>query len=408
MPAFVRSVTLKNYKSIAACKVELGDLTVLVGPNGAGKSNFVDAINLVGEALQTTLDHALRKRGGVKEVRRRSGGHPTHFAIRLDLTLPGGNSARYALKIGAADDGYKVDQEQATVFRANVPPSASNGRLFGDAEAHFSVKDGQVVAAHKRHEARVLPDSLYLTAVSGTEEFAELHRALSSMGFYNINPDVMREPKKHDRGLILARDGNNIAGVIKRMERDNHEGLERIGDYIRRIVPGVEKFQYLDLGPVETVTFFQDVAGATAPWRFFAGSMSDGTLRAFGVLVAVFQAMGEVPLVGIEEPEAAIHPGAAAILVDALKEAARQTQVIVTSHSPEALDYLGDGSATIIAVNAREGRTDIGPLDPASRIAMQQGLMTVGELQRQAQIEPDPASIPEDITQHDLFERVDA
>jgi len=408
MPAFVKSVTLKNYKSIAACKVALGDLTVLVGPNGAGKSNLVDAIHLVSESLQTTLDHALRKRGGVKEVRRRSGGHPTHFAIRLDLTLPSGCPARYAVKIGATDDGYKVDQEQATVFRPHTSEAPENGRLFGDAEAHFSIKDGQVVAASKRHEARILPDSLYLTAVSGTEEFAELHRALSSMGFYNINPDVVREPKKHDRGLLLARDGNNIAGVIKRMERDNREGLDRIGDYLRRIVPGVERFEHEDLGPVETVTFFQNVAGATAPWRFFASNMSDGTLRAFGVLVAVFQAATDVPLVGIEEPEAAIHPGAAAVLVDALKEASRQTQIIVTSHSPEALDYLGDGTAQIIAVNAHDGRSEIGPLDPASRAAIQQQLMTAGELQRQAQIEPDPAAIPHDITQRDLFERIDA
>ena len=39
---FITRVALKNYKSIAACDVELRPLMFLVGPNGAGKSNFLD------------------------------------------------------------------------------------------------------------------------------------------------------------------------------------------------------------------------------------------------------------------------------------------------------------------------------------------------------------------------------
>ena len=73
---FLTRVTIRNYKSIAACKVDLSQLMFLVGPNGSGKSNFLDAIRFVADALRTSLDHALRDRGTIKEVRRRSGGHP--------------------------------------------------------------------------------------------------------------------------------------------------------------------------------------------------------------------------------------------------------------------------------------------------------------------------------------------
>ena len=76
---FLKRVLLSNYKSIKACSVPLGPLTFLVGQNGAGKSNFLDALRLVSESLNTSLEHALRERGGIKEVRRRSAGHPTHF-----------------------------------------------------------------------------------------------------------------------------------------------------------------------------------------------------------------------------------------------------------------------------------------------------------------------------------------
>lgn len=69
-PTFIDQVTIRNYKSIAACKVRLGPLMFLVGQNGSGKSNFLDALRFVADSLRTSLDHALRDRGTIKEVRR--------------------------------------------------------------------------------------------------------------------------------------------------------------------------------------------------------------------------------------------------------------------------------------------------------------------------------------------------
>jgi len=78
---FIRRVRARNFKSIAACDVELGPLSHLVGPNGSGKSNFLDVLHFVKDALQGSLENALHLRGGLSEVRRRSGGHPKHWTI---------------------------------------------------------------------------------------------------------------------------------------------------------------------------------------------------------------------------------------------------------------------------------------------------------------------------------------
>ncbi len=68
---FINRVILRNYKSIATCNVKLGPLTYLIGANGSGKSNFLDALHLIRDALNGTLDNALNERGGLSEVRRR-------------------------------------------------------------------------------------------------------------------------------------------------------------------------------------------------------------------------------------------------------------------------------------------------------------------------------------------------
>ena len=104
-PPFVRKVRLRNYRSIKNCDVELSALTFLVGHNGAGKSNFVDSLRFITDALRTSLDHALRDRGGINEVRRRSTGHPNNFGIRVDFTLADQTSGPSAIRIGPLQGG---------------------------------------------------------------------------------------------------------------------------------------------------------------------------------------------------------------------------------------------------------------------------------------------------------------
>ena len=87
--------------------------------------------------------------------------------------------------------------------------------------------------------------------------------------------------------------------------------------------------------------------------------MSDGTLRALGVLTALFQGNRDFApsLVGIEEPETALHPAASAALREALIRASRQTQIIVISHSPDLLDDTSIPADTVLAVVADQGNT---------------------------------------------------
>ena len=150
------------------------------------------------------------------------------------------------------------------------------------------------------------------------------------------------------------------------------------------------------IGPKETVEFKQVMAGYANPWRFLAVNMSDGTLRALGILVALFQSGNGsspyVPLVGIEEPEVALHPAAAGVLFDSLQDASQRTQIIVTSHSPDLLDDKSFATDAILAVTAPAGTTFIGPLDPAGRSRARDRLYTAGELLRYNQLAPDPGS----------------
>ncbi len=81
----------------------------------AARSNCLDSLRLVAESLRTSLDHAPRDRGTIKEVRRRSGGHPNHFAIRLEFVLPDGSTGFYGFQVGAKESGgFEVQTEECS------------------------------------------------------------------------------------------------------------------------------------------------------------------------------------------------------------------------------------------------------------------------------------------------------
>src|ERR1039458_1089835 len=166
------------------------------------------------------------------------------------------------------------------------------------------------------------------------------------MEFYNLNPERLKDLQLPDAGEVLARDGGNISAVLDRIAKRCPEVKTRIEAYLSKIAPGICGVDAVTIGPRETLQFRQEAAGAESPWRFFAANMSDGTLRALGALVALFQS-GDAPLVGIEEPEAGLHPAAVTVLLEALVEASAARQVLAASHSPGLLDGPGVGAGSI-------------------------------------------------------------
>ncbi len=384
---FIQRVTIRNYRSIAACRVELGPLVFLVGPNGSGKSNFLDAIRFVADSLKRSLDFALRDRGGIGEVRRKSSGHPNNFAIRLDFRLPSGQEGHYSIQITALRPaGFQVRSEECRIIRS------------GKDDAHYHVERGEVRLASMPSPPAAFPDRLFLTAASGQPDFRELYDSLCAIEVYNLNPSRIAMLQSPDPGDILHRDGGNAASVFKRFPEATRS---LVSTRLSRIVPQVSGIEYKTIGPMETLEFRQPVEGRNEHWRFFSSSMSDGTLRAFGSLLAIYQ--GSVPsdavphplLIGLEEPETALHPAAAQELLAALREGSRRCQIIVTSHSPDLLDNEDIPPDALLAVESDDGKTRIGPIDEAGRQALIAKLFTPGELLRQGQLIPDQEAMSE-------------
>ena len=302
-PQPISRLSLRQYKSIERCDLELGRLTLLVGRNGAGKSNILDAMSFVVDALRNTLEFAIRKRGGFGQVR------PNLQGIR-------------PTPVSEWSCGSRTVRLHATAF-------GSLGRTtpciaFGARTVRFWIRTVVGAATFQTRDAKVVKwtpstpqppwasDRLYLVTASGLPEFRPVYDVLTRMVFHNLNPEAMKQPQRPEPSGLLSHDGANLPSVIKQLTSTAPERLARVLKYIRSIGVPIEEIGHKQSGSLETLEVLQRSASDNSLVRFEANALSDGTIRALGILISLVSAgpggTAGPSLVGIEEPETALHP----------------------------------------------------------------------------------------------------
>lgn len=373
--AGVTRVTVENYKSLAQCDVTLGATTMLVGANSSGKSNFLEALTLVADALRGTLDAAVRGRGGLTTLRRPLGRRTSRqtFDITWHLRLPGGAAAKYRLTIAPDAGGAPtVVQEFCTV----------------EGGEEYKVVRGRVTSTLSLPDA--FPDRLYLVNASAWPAFRPVYDLLVGLESYNVAPNDIRALGPTDTSGGLRESGAGLTALLRRLEKRAPHELDRALQYLRLIVPNVSDVNVRERGGYRVLEFTLSSEDGKSTRVFPAHNMSDGTLRAFALLVALFAPtttdLRAPTLIALEEPETALHPAAVGVLLDAIREAALSRQVVVTTHSPDLLQAVDLNREVLLAVEVHDGTTTIRPIDRASREAIHAHLFTPGELLRMNQL----------------------
>jgi type I restriction enzyme M protein len=365
-----RRLTIRNFRSIKDAEVALGKFTVVVGPNGSGKSNFVDALVFLRE-LATDGEAAVAARGGISSVVRWSKTRP--FDLRMDLTIApdadatGRDHFRHGFTIRSGREGsWKFHKERIEVV--------SKGKIIAEV-----VRSGASAEAKSRNGNWHVTLSEQASALVMARQLAlvdeRLRRPLLGVRRYRLSPEVMRQPQQASQSAVLLENGANVATVVRKLREKGM--LEGTLETMRRVIPGLRDIRTASVGRYEVLEFVQDQAGETA--AFSGSDMSEGSMRALGVVLAANQ-MNSGDLLVIEEPEANVHPGAAALIYDVLESASQRCDVLITTHSPDILDAAKDG--TILVCDYRDGVTRIGPLDSGQRQLVRDGLFRLAELMR--------------------------
>jgi len=371
----IREIHLRNYKSIGDAVVRLSDFNVLVGPNGSGKTNFMDALSFMRDCLRTSVNTASAAHRGIAFYYPPDSREGTRVGLRAVIDF-GSSTADFGFELHPVNDEWVIVAERCVICD---PSGVVNA---------YAVQQGSFETPVPGVRPVIEPDRLALSAVSALDEFRPVYEFLAGVRKYAIDPSQLRTLSTGNAASALLEDGRNAASVLAAIHQQDAQLKERVVRLLASVLPELVDVQSVPVGEQRALFFSERPLGQER--MHFSASMSEGTLRMLGILLAVYQPATPTVLL-IEEPEATIHPAATDVLMAVLLDAAHRSQVIISTHSPDVLDYkdLPDGS--ILVVSKEDGTTRITPLGAASRTVIQRRLSTPGELLRIDELNADEA-----------------
>jgi predicted ATPase len=362
------SLKLDDWKSFgsgpdASNVVRLAPVTVLIGPNASGKSNVLDALRfLQGAALDYSLGEILRGhiegqreiwpgiRGGTVEAAR-SG--TTGFALTTEwVAFPYTREPlafqKHVLKVDtqgevAVEEEGLFSADGDVLFHTHAP---SLGTSMGRTE-DGGLRVASPAFGKGNFQLDTLSSSRSLLAQLGIEgraatvaqHFSQLVRSsLRGIVFLDIQPARMRDYKPENGGQ-LGVSGENISPALLALSQQEGR-LQDVVDWLSEFcAPEIERIDFDRTQLREVMMFLVERGGR----RVSARSVSDGTLRFLGHLVALLTCAPGT-LVVLEEPDAGLHPSRIHLLAELIERITkdRGIQVLATTHSPTLLAHLSD------------------------------------------------------------------
>lgn len=398
-PMILRSVHVRHYKSLGDVRVEFNHpITVIVGPNAVGKTNFVSSLLFARDAVMTGLERAVAERGGITRIRQYSKTKPYKVSFDFGFEqrfehVAEPHAARYSLSLQSEAGGnYRVEQERAdSVYEGHHRSGARDEPEWVLFDASFTRDaEGRIAVHDDTLERNVREDQLALDADSrfldGRDMGAPIAAFMRGWRCSSIFPNTLRTPTSLDKDTVLAEEGTNWASVIKALKRSarGRTVLDRVTEAMQMVVPGFKDVTVASVGSYLVPQFRFESGGQIV--EFDPVQLSDGTLRIFGLLLALYQTPAPALLV-IEEPEQTVHPGVLGVLVDAMREASETTQIIVTTHSPHFVDRFAPHEIRVATLV--DGLTRIAPIKSTQVEAVKQRLMSLEEFMLAEGLQPE-------------------
>lgn len=356
----IRTLAVSNYRSLRELRLPLGQLTLVTGPNGSGKSSVYRALRLLAETAHGGVVRSLAREGGLPSV---LWAGPEQFSAAMrrgEQPVEGtGRTGPVHLRLGFAGEdpsefGYAIDiglpgPVPRTLFGQDPevkgeavwsgPVLRPSTLLVRRRNALLETRDGQ---GRWKGVDRLLPAYASMLAEfvdpRTAPEMLDLREQVRAWRFYDhFRSDAeapARWPQVGTRTPVLGHDGSDFAAAVQTIrEVGDAEALEAAVD---DAFPGATVEVRVQEGQFEIL---MRQPGLLRPLR--AAELSDGTLR-YLLWIAALLSPRPPPLLVLNEPESSLHPDLLPALGRLVRQAARNSQVIVVSHAARLIATLED------------------------------------------------------------------
>lgn len=335
----IEYLRVQNYRVLHDLELKnIAPLTVFVGPNGSGKSTVFDVFAFLSECFTVGLRKAWDKRGRFRELRTRGEKGPITFELKY----------REHKETPLITYHLSIDERSRGPFIAEEWLSWRRGKQVGKPFKFLDFRNGsgKVISGDEPEETDDRIDetleSAEVLAVNTLGQLARnprvsaLRRFITGWHLSYLTADSTRGVPEAGPQEHLSASGDNLPNVIQYLKEQHPERLERVLITLQNRVPRLEKVDAEFLADGRLLLRLKD-----SPFEepILAKFASDGTLKLLSYLVVLYDPEPP-PLIGIEEPENHLHPRLLPELAEECRQAAANSQLMITTHSPFFVDAL--------------------------------------------------------------------
>ena len=353
---------ISGFRSIDKLELDMLPLTVLIGPNGSGKSNLLDVFDLLSAAASGSMSEAIAARGGFDVIRFRGAVQDkVHLSFEFDSRgtfHQEGCNVQYKLDLRAKEKVACVGFEQVLV---GPKPGHVEQMVVAQAKLGDGLFRNVLSGAKEEPKGLESPSELAIFQVRDQTAHPTPYNLARELSAWRVYPPVstgrdapVRRAQLLRAGLRVARDGGNLASVLHAIQNQQPAVWEDLLDVLKTVSPGFHHLSFSSEGGDGTIVLRWWEDPFSKDYGFSANLLSDGTLRLLMIL-AILLSPDPPPLICIDEPELGLHPDWVKVIGELLQSAAKRTQLIVATHSPELVSKVQPSQ--VVVVEKENGRT---------------------------------------------------
>mgnify|MGYP001573716127 CR=1 FL=1 len=384
----IQRLEIAGFRSLENVVWEPGALNVLIGQNGSGKSNLLRALQLLKSAAEGKLSQAVRASGGMAPLMWDGQAESIIFKLRI-----GQPDATYAYEIVmerlGQSGGFRIEKELLYRDKSTKTTKILERTGRGATIQKLPTKDVIEIKGDALKEDETLLSQTASIEVTGLPRvFISRTRGalVDSCVYHDVRVDADAEIRRaavSRRDTQVNADGNNLVSVLHTHYTSDRHFKDEINMAMKAAFG--DEFEELVFPPAEDGRVQLRVRWRSLKREQSAADLSDGTLR-FLFLITVLASPEPPPLIAIDEPETGLHPSMFPLVAEHAADAARRTQVILTTHSPQFLNaFKGRADITTIA-EWREGKTHLRRL-PEAELAKWLEHYQLGDLMLSGELE---------------------
>lgn len=350
----LKSIIIQDFFSFRGKrKIKLNKgVNILLGINGSGKTSFINALRLLYEGIAGE--------GLVKLIQEQWGGYDQVVNFNGERTAPCAqityvfdycklNTLNPAVGFNA-DIHYRITiKRSGTSYVLNEQVYTQHKTKNGTSFIYLDFTNGNGKISTRTENGIVLQDytnadmsgqELILRQINDPIHYLPTHtlrKAIESIAVYN-NFDIeegskLRMPTEFSTDIRLRKSGANLTQILNELKLNYTFDFERLEGTFRNINSHFRSIEITNLYGQS----YLSIREKNLSRAIGALHISDGTLR-FLLLECIFYNPLRGKLVAIDEPERGLHPDMIRSIADMIKYAAKQSQIIVATHSPHLLN----------------------------------------------------------------------